>query len=101
MSPCYPKCDRMWFGLVLFVVGLVVLLQRFDLIPAETWDYLWPSILVVSGLKMIIPCRGSCCRSSCDMKDEMCEDCEDAPCSCDVEPMPMKKTSVKKPSKRK
>lgn len=93
------KDDRLWFGLVAFVVGAVVLLQRFDVVPAETWDYLWPSILVVSGLKWMMTMNSS--DSSCD---SACCDCGDMVCSCDSTPapvaMPVKKTA-KKTSKRK
>ena len=94
------KDDRLWFGLVAFVVGAVVLLQRFDVVPAETWDYLWPSILVVSGLKWMV---GSSMGASCGMSCEsMCGDCGSSDCSCDVMPAaPMKKAPAKKTSKRK
>lgn len=56
MSCCSNKCQdyEMWAGLLLFVVGAVFLLQRFDLIPAETWFYLWPILLVVFGVKLMI-----------------------------------------------
>jgi len=43
----------MWLGLLVFVAGAVFLLQRFDLIPAETWHYLWPILLLVFGIKMM------------------------------------------------
>lgn len=56
----------MWTGLVLFVVGAVFLLQRFDLIPPETWMYLWPILLVVFGVKMMVSGGSShCCCSGC------------------------------------
>ena len=69
-------------GLVLFVIGAVVLLERFDLIPAETWDYLWPSILIVTGLKLMISMKGG---SSCE-GDSCCSEG-----SCEM-PMPMVKS---------
>lgn len=95
--------SRLWLGLVAFVIGAVILLQRFDIVPSETWDYLWPSILVVSGLKLMIAgghkdmCDGGeCCGmgacSSCGM-----EDCDGE--ACEV-PMPMKKKMGKKPAKK-
>lgn len=94
------KDDRLWFGLVAFVIGAVVLLQRFDVVPAETWDYLWPSILVVSGLKWMVSCSSPMAYDTGD-----CNDCGNAVCSCDVMPAPMavatKKSSSKKSSKRK
>lgn len=56
MSCCNERCQdyEMWSGLVLFVIGAVFLLQRFDLIPAETWFYLWPILLIVFGVKMMV-----------------------------------------------
>lgn len=91
------KDDRLWLGLVAFVIGAVVLLQRFDVVPAETWDYLWPSILVVSGLKWMMTCGTP---MSCDMSacESTCEDCGDASCSCDmpVAAKPAPKKVVKK-----
>lgn len=54
----------MWSGLILFVIGAVFLLQRFDLIPAETWFYLWPILLLVLGVKMMVSGGSkSCCPS--------------------------------------
>ncbi len=95
------KDDRLWWGLVAFVVGAVVLLQRFDVVPAETWNYLWPSILIVSGLKWML--SGDSCGSgaSCSTKESagMCGDCSSMPCSCDM--MPMAKKAPAKKAKRK
>lgn len=56
----------MWTGLVAFILGAVVLLQKFNVIPDATWSYLWPSVLVVAGLKLMI---GSCenCQSDAEM----------------------------------
>jgi hypothetical protein len=45
---------QLWGGLVAFVLGAVVLLEMFDVIPETTWDYLWPSVLVVLGLKLMM-----------------------------------------------
>lgn len=96
MSCCSRKDDRLWWGLVAFVVGAVVLLQRFDVVPMETWDYLWPSILIVSGLKLML----SGDKGACNCGDSnMCNDCSSMPCACDTMPMP-KKTMGKK-AKRK
>lgn len=95
------KDDRLWFGLVAFVVGAVVLLQRFDFVPAETWDYLWPSILVVSGLKWMLSCGTT---ANCEMGacESACGDCGEAACVCDAPvAMPSPKKKAKKTSKRK
>ena len=104
MMSCNSKDDRLWWGLVAFVVGAVVLLQKFNVVPSETWNYLWPSILVVSGLKWMLAghsdCGSSCCSSkgSCEMS---CKDCGSEPCSCDSMPMPKKSMGKAKKSKRK
>jgi hypothetical protein len=54
---------HMWLGLTLFVIGAVILLQKFELVPKETWGYLWPSILIIIGLKMMSAssCSGENC----------------------------------------
>lgn len=90
MSCCsgHSKDCGLWAGLVAFILGAVVLLQRFGIVPEETLSYLWPSLLVVIGLKLMI---GSC--ESCNSSD--C--CESG--SCEM-PMPTeKKTSTKKKRK--
>ncbi len=99
MMSCCSKDDRLWWGLVAFVVGAVVLLQRFDVVPDETWNYLWPSILVVSGLKWML--SGNSCGSgdSCSTMDSACKDCSSNPCSCDM--MPVAKKPAGKKAKRK
>ncbi|QQR54938.1 hypothetical protein IPG41_07240 [Candidatus Peregrinibacteria bacterium] len=90
------KDDRLWFGLVAFVVGAVVLLQRFEVVPAETWNYLWPSILVVSGLKWMV--GSSSPVSACDPSD--CCDCGSGDCSCDL-PAPVVAKKMGKKNKKK
>lgn len=96
---CSTKDDRLWLGLVVFVIGASLLLQRFDVIPAETWDYLWPSILLVSGLKWMV--GGGSTMPSCEMESsESCDDCGMVDCSCSVVPA-VKKAAPKKSSKRK
>lgn len=95
---CCSKDDRLWWGLVAFVVGAVVLLERFNIVPAETWDYLWPSILVVSGLKWMLM-GGTCGAGECQTSGKMCGDCGSTACTCDM--MPMTKKAPAKKSKRK
>lgn len=95
---CCTRDDRLWFGLVAFVVGAVVLLQRFDVIPMETWDYLWPSILVVSGLKWMVASSAPSCDMSAPCASSSCNDCGMDACVCST---PVVKKSVKKTSKKK
>jgi hypothetical protein len=56
-------------GLIAFVIGAVILLQKFSIIPEDTWGYLWPAILIVIGLKLMISCcpchGGSCSKDAC------------------------------------
>src|SRR3989344_5424156 len=83
---------HLWFGLVIFVIGAVILLQRFDLIPETTWGYLWPIILIVSGLKFMISYGASseCCDSGkCSDMDKCCS-----------EPMMMKAVPKKKMARK-
>ncbi|MEK7146042.1 MAG: DUF5668 domain-containing protein [Patescibacteria group bacterium] len=92
---CSPhsKEHRLWLGLVAFIIGAVVLLQKFELIPITTWDYLWPTLLIVVGLKLLIGSRENCDDGSC---------CDDA-CACDMPSMPMvmEKKAPKSKAKKK
>lgn len=92
------KEGHLWMGLVLFVIGAVILLERFDLIPAETWDYLWPSILVVSGLKLMISMKGAVSDScgSCSGASCLCEETCEMPMEMPITKKPVKKSSRKK-----
>lgn len=94
---------QLWLGLVAFVIGTVLLLERFDLVPTETWDYLWPSILVLTGLKLMLICKDSpkeCCGSSCEMESSSC-DCGDGACGGCEMPMVMPKKAAKKKTGKK
>jgi cadmium resistance protein CadD (predicted permease) len=62
MICCQEKKDELllWLGVIAFVIGAVFLLMMFDAIPEETWDYLWPFILVVLGLKLMMMGSSTC-----------------------------------------
>lgn len=91
---------QLWLGLVAFVIGAVLLLEKFDLVPAETWDYLWPSILVVTGLKWMIS-RGSC-GSCCETMSKACKDCGMDSCDgCEMPAPAPKKAAPKKNGRKK
>lgn len=50
----YTQRKQMMWGLVLIVVGVVVLLDRFDVLDIqEIWHY-WPLLLVVAGINQTI-----------------------------------------------
>jgi len=100
MKSCPCKDHALWFGLVAFVIGAVILLQDFDLIPSATFGYLWPCILVVSGLKMMLCCGCPCteCKGDCDCKSA------EVPCAgeaCDCGKKEVAKKNDKKPGKKK
>jgi len=92
----HSKEHRLWLGLVAFIIGAVVLLQKFELIPVTTWDYLWPTLLIVVGLKLLIGSRENCGPDDC-----CCS--EGGACACDMPsaPMVMEKKAPKTKSKKK
>ncbi len=92
MSCCsnHTKDNHMWGGLIAFIVGAVILLERFDIIPAETWAYLWPSILIVVGLKLMLGSNETCTTS-----DESCKG------ECSVAMPTIAPTTAKKTAKKK
>ena len=98
-SCCSSSCKdyELWLGLVAFIVGAVFLLELFDVVPEETWSYLWPSILVVTGLKMMI--GGGKTDACCDM--EACCEMPMSKAEMKASPAPMKKAAAKKPAKKK
>lgn len=100
MCSLYHRETRLWLGLVAFVVGAVMLLERFDLVPSETWNYLWPAILIVTGLKWMV--GGACKTDSCCSSSTSCEcgtkDC-DGSCEMPMD-MPTKKVNTKKSRKK-
>jgi Domain of unknown function (DUF5668) len=98
MCSSYHRDARLWVGLVAFVVGAVMLLERFDVVPAETWNYLWPAILIVTGLKWML---SGCCGSSkegcpCGMNNCDCGEACEMPMAMPVKKMNNKKTGRKK-----
>jgi len=43
----------MFFGLVIFALGVIYLLRNLGIITAEFWGIFWPSLLIVFGLTFI------------------------------------------------
>lgn len=44
----------MFLGLVVFVVGVVFLLQNLGYISGSVWGFVWPIIIIAVGLSMIL-----------------------------------------------
>jgi hypothetical protein len=91
-NPCGKGDHNLWLGLIMFVIGAVVLLQKFDIVPDTTWGWLWPAILVVLGLKFMLVCCscGDSCGTGC---------CDGG--VCDEKPMKKKVMKKKKLGKKK
>ncbi len=49
----HPHHKHMWIGLMLFVTGALLYLQKFEVIPQETWAYVWPGLILLTGIKLM------------------------------------------------
>lgn len=43
----------MFFGLIIIVIGLVFLLKNLGIISNEVWPIIWPSLIMIVGLKFV------------------------------------------------
>ncbi len=50
----------MWFGLGLVLIGILLLFNNLGIISGDTWDYIWPSIIVLIGLSILFR-KNPCC----------------------------------------
>lgn len=41
-------------GIILILIGVFALLESLGILPASTWDIIWPIILIILGLSIII-----------------------------------------------
>lgn len=48
---------RLWFGLILIAIGIVIVLANFDFFWWLRWRYLWPVILILIGVVIIFGTR--------------------------------------------
>ena len=48
---------RIWFGLILILVGIVVILANFDIFWWFRWGYLWPAVIILIGATIIFGTR--------------------------------------------
>ncbi|MEK9156425.1 MAG: DUF5668 domain-containing protein [Patescibacteria group bacterium] len=44
----------MWFGLILVVVGVVLLLQNLGIITAQARGIIWPLIIIAIGISILL-----------------------------------------------
>ena len=49
----------MFIGALLLLMGILLLLQRMDVIPGGPWEYFWPVVVIALGLSMILKRRRS------------------------------------------
>ncbi|MDD3732173.1 MAG: DUF5668 domain-containing protein [candidate division Zixibacteria bacterium] len=47
----------MFFGFLLILIGILLMLDKLGIINGDFWDYFWPVILVALGLSMIFKDR--------------------------------------------
>lgn len=65
----------MWFGLGLVFVGILLLLNNLGIITGDSWDYIWPAIIVLIGLNIIFR-RSPCCPPKIKVEKEKKEETE-------------------------
>jgi len=47
----------MFIGALLVLLGILMFLDRVDILSGPVWDYFWPLALVALGLSMIVRSR--------------------------------------------
>ncbi|MDD5040656.1 MAG: DUF5668 domain-containing protein [Patescibacteria group bacterium] len=40
--------------MVLIIVGVVFLLENYEVLPGSSWDYIWPGIVILIGLSFLV-----------------------------------------------
>ncbi|MBT6691367.1 hypothetical protein HOB10_03485 [Candidatus Parcubacteria bacterium] len=48
-------------GLIFVIVGILMLLERMDVISGGFWEYLWPVVLIVFGFSLIDKHKSNLC----------------------------------------
>jgi membrane-bound ClpP family serine protease len=43
----------MWFGFVLMILGVFMLLERLDILQGSAWSYFWPIAIMALGLSIV------------------------------------------------
>lgn len=45
---------RMWFGIILALIGVILLLQNTGVLEPGIWRIVWPLVLIIIGLLFIL-----------------------------------------------
>jgi uncharacterized membrane protein HdeD (DUF308 family) len=48
----------MFFGILVLVVGVVLLLQNLGLLEASVWDIIWPIVVIAFGASLVFKRKG-------------------------------------------
>lgn len=41
------------FGLFLIIIGIILILQKMEIIPGDFWDYVFPVIIIIFGIVLM------------------------------------------------
>lgn len=54
----FPRSGIMvFFGALLTIIGIFLLLRNLGIISGQLWDVLWPSFLILIGIKLLLQPR--------------------------------------------
>ena len=56
-AKCSWKGDTVFVGALLLLLGILMLLERMDIIYGPVWDYFWPICIVALGIHLILKNR--------------------------------------------
>ncbi|HOP06164.1 MAG TPA: DUF5668 domain-containing protein [candidate division Zixibacteria bacterium] len=45
--------SAMFWGLLLVLLGILMLLDQFNIIRGDMWDYFWPLAIIALGISMV------------------------------------------------
>ena len=43
----------MFFGVLLIIMGILMLLDRIGVLQGDVWNYFWPTVIIAIGISMI------------------------------------------------
>ena len=44
----------MWFGFTLVIAGVLLLLNNLGILKGNSWDYIWPSAVILLGISILL-----------------------------------------------